>query len=238
MRFMSICDEERILKYIRNVKDVLEQLKNIEIDAKIKRIIELSELYLKDAEHYLRKEDYFTSLACISYAEGLLDSLRLLNMVSFKWPRREIFKKRKRVIVGGVFEIIHPGHIYFLREASKLGKVIAVVARDTTILKNKKRFPIIPEKQRLEVIKNIKYVDEAYLGSEKFDILETIEKYRPDIILLGPDQDTLYNKIIKIVEENKLNIEIKKLESRIDKHGFSSTSKIIDRIIQMFCKES
>ncbi|MCD6562969.1 MAG: cytidylyltransferase family protein [Thermoproteales archaeon] len=231
---MTVCDNERILKYIENVRSVLKQLRYVDIDENTRKIIKLSELYLRDAEYYLGKNDFFTSLACISYAEGLLDSLRFSGKVSFEWPKRDIRCKRKRVMVGGAFEIIHPGHIFFLREASKLGRVIVIVARDKTIMKNKNRHPIVPEEQRLKVIKSIKYVDEAYLGSEDFDILETIEKYKPDIIFLGPDQDFLYKKISDIVNKMKLDIKVEKLSSRIDVCGYSSTSKIISKILEMF----
>ena len=38
-----------------------------------------------------------------------------------------------KVLIAGNFDVIHPGHIHFLTEASKLGEVIVVVARDETI---------------------------------------------------------------------------------------------------------
>jgi len=69
----------------------------------------------------------------------------------------------------GTFDLIHPGHGYYLEESKKVGgknaRLIVVVARDSTV-RSKKRFPVVDEKQRLEVIKMIKSVDEAYLGDE------------------------------------------------------------------------
>ena len=233
---MLLEDKERILTYIENVKKVLEQLQYVRTDEEIKKIVDLSELYVKDALYYLNKKDYFTSLACISYAEGLLDSLRLMGKVAFEWPKERIIPKEKRVLVGGAFELIHPGHIFFLKEASKMGRVIVIVARDATILKTKKRPSIIPEKQRLEVVKGIKYVDEVYLGFEDFDLLRTIKRYKPDVILLGPDQDFLHEKLSEIVREKGICVKIVKLESRMKKFRYSSTSRILQKIIEMYNK--
>jgi cytidyltransferase-like protein len=92
------------------------------------------------------------------------------------------------VLVGGVFDIIHPGHIYFLREAKALGDVLLVsVARDKTVVKMRGRRALNNEKLRLDLVQSIRIVDLALLGSER-DILETVERTRPDIIALGYDQ--------------------------------------------------
>ncbi|GAH88551.1 unnamed protein product, partial [marine sediment metagenome] len=61
---------------------------------------------------------------------------------------------KRRVLVAGTFDLIHAGHIYLINEASKLGDVYVVVATDD----NREIFsgerPIIPQEQRLEIIKN------------------------------------------------------------------------------------
>ncbi|MHC1592658.1 MAG: adenylyltransferase/cytidyltransferase family protein, partial [Methermicoccaceae archaeon] len=72
----------------------------------------------------------------------------------------------KRVLATGTFEFLHPGHLYFLSEAKKLGdELVALVARDSMI--RHKPTPIIPEQQRLEMVAALKVVDKAVLGSEK-----------------------------------------------------------------------
>jgi len=82
----------------------------------------------------------------------------------------------------GTFDIIHPGHGYYLRESKNLGgkdtKLVVVVARDVTVRK-RKRVPIVNEVQRLEVVKMLKPVDEAYLGhtTDMFEIVE--DHHRP-----------------------------------------------------------
>ena len=95
---------------------------------------------------------------------------------------------KRRVLVAGTFDLIHAGHIYLINEASKLGDVYVVVATDD----NREIFsgerPIIPQEQRLEIIKNLKNVKDARLGRSDNDTLKTVEEIKPDIILLGPDQ--------------------------------------------------
>ena len=75
----------------------------------------------------------------------------------------------------GTFDLLHPGHGIYLNEAKKLGgedaKLYVVIALDSTVEK-RKRYPIVGEQQRLELIKMIKGVDEAYLGNENGDFLK------------------------------------------------------------------
>ena len=71
-----------------------------------------------------------------------------------------------KVMATGTFDLLHMGHIYYLKEAKKLGdKLTVVVAKDSTV-RMLKHEPINPEEIRLDLIKEVKVVDEAYLGYE------------------------------------------------------------------------
>ncbi|MEM1710739.1 MAG: DUF357 domain-containing protein, partial [Sulfolobales archaeon] len=143
------------------VEKALSKVKEDEVRVReAKEVLELVRTYVSDSKYYFGREDYITSLSCIAYAEGLLDALRLLNLVSFSWE----YPKVRRVLVGGTFDIIHPGHIYYLSEASRLGLVYAVVARDSTVRRVKGKEPINDEVSRLEVLSSLKYVYKAILG--------------------------------------------------------------------------
>ncbi len=73
----------------------------------------------------------------------------------------------KKIVATGTFSIIHPGHLLFLEEARKLAdELIVIVARDRNIKKRKNDI-VIPEKQRLRVVKALKVVDRAILGDEE-----------------------------------------------------------------------
>ena len=140
----------------------------------------------------------------------------------------------KKVLVAGTFDILHPGHIFLINEAAKLGDVYVIVATD----KNRERFsgelPIIPEEQRLEVIKNLKNVKKAKIGRKDNNILFTISDINPDIILLGPDQKIDINFLRKTLKENGLeHIEVKRLTIYYDKYELNSSSLIKRKIFEV-----
>jgi len=113
----------------------------------------------------------------------------------------------KVVLSGGVFDIIHPGHIHTLYAAKLLGDVlVVVVATDKTAEKMKKRVPIHNQKLRCQLVNSLKIVDLCIIGEEG-DIFQTVKKVKPQIIALGYDQ--IHQE--KFITEGcrKLNLEIK-----------------------------
>lgn len=167
---------KRIEKYIKGMD---ERLKNI--DSANNKVVELARLYTEDSKYYLEKGDYVTALVDIVYAEGLLDAKEIYENND---PKSNVSKK---VFVAGTFDILHPGHIEFLKEASKYGRVYVTVARDSNSERIKGRKPINDEQTRLEIIKSVRYVFDAILGDQE-DFLKSVERINPDIIFLGPDQ--------------------------------------------------
>lgn len=94
----------------------------------------------------------------------------------------------KRVMVFGTFDILHPGHISFLRQAKKLGDFLIVsLARENNIRKIKGHKARHSEKQRQTMLEAIKYVNKAVLGATD-DYIKHIVSQKPDIIALGYDQ--------------------------------------------------
>ena len=92
------------------------------------------------------------------------------------------------VLAGGVFDIIHPGHISTLNAAKALGDVlVVVVATDNTAVKMKKRNPIHSQEQRQELVNSLEVVDLCLIGQEE-NIFKTVKHVRPQIIALGYDQ--------------------------------------------------
>lgn len=211
--------DERAKRYIENLREVLSALEGGDLGP-AQRLIEQAWSYLSDAEFYLERGDAVTSIACSSYAEGLLDALALLGIAKIDWPR----EPRPVVLVGGAFEILHPGHLHLLRQARQLGRVVVIVARDSTVQRMKGRLPVIPEQQRLEVVKSIRYVDEAYLGSEPFDVEGVLRKHKPDIVLLGPDQDYIEKLVHEAASRLNLPTKIVKLKNRVGDTNFSSST--------------
>ena len=228
----TVNPEIKINAYIRNVANALDQ---IEREGVRNEVVEIAKAYLKDSIYYLSRGDQFTALATIAYAEGLLDALRLLGMAHFNWSKTDdlIRRAQNKVFVAGTFEIIHPGHIAYLRHAWTLGRVVAVIARDSTVRKIKGRDVIIPENQRLEVISNIVYVHKARLGYED-DMFRVVEEERPNIILLGPNQPFNEDWLREELRRRGLgNIEVIRFNDYVD-CPLCSTTKILKAISSRF----
>ncbi len=104
----------------------------------------------------------------------------------------------KKVMVFGVFDLLHPGHIAFLKQAKDLGNFLIVsVARDKNVKKIKKSMPVFDEKTRMDHIKQLKLANKIVLGGDK-DPWPHILKEKPDIIALGYDQKNYVGDDLKL----------------------------------------
>ncbi len=140
---------------------------------------------------------------------------------------------KKKVLIAGTFDILHPGHIFLIEEAAKLGDVYVIVATD----KNRRFYsgeaPIIPEQQRLEVIRSIKNIKDAKLGRHDNDTLKTVESINPDIILLGPDQKFSTEKLQNALKMKGMkDIDVIRLDEYYDKYKLHSSSLIKKKILE------
>ena len=127
------------------------------------------------------------------------------------------------VLAGGVFDIIHPGHISTLNAAKTLGDVlVVVVATDNTAVKMKKRRPIHSQEQRQELVNSLSVVDLCLIAQEN-DIFKTINLVKPRMIALGYDQVHQEQFITEGCKKIKLDAKVARLQSPIPE---SSSSKI------------
>ncbi|MEX0657261.1 MAG: adenylyltransferase/cytidyltransferase family protein [Nitrosopumilaceae archaeon] len=131
----------------------------------------------------------------------------------------------KVVLAGGVFDIIHPGHIHTLNSAKALGDVlIVVVATDKTAQKMKKRVPLHNQKLRRELVDSLLMVDLCVVGNEE-DIFKTVDLVRPEIIALGYDQVHQEKFIIDGCRKLDLEIKVARLQSPIPEFSSSKIEK-------------
>jgi len=134
-------------------------------------------------------------------------------------------KGKKIVLAGGVFDIIHPGHIHTLNAAKALGDVLVVaIATDKTAQKMKKRQPLHNQELRRELVSCLSMVDKAIVGHED-DIFETVRAIKPDIIVLGYDQVHQEQFISDGCKRINLDVEIVRLQSPIPKLSSSEIEK-------------
>jgi len=132
---------------------------------------------------------------------------------------------KKIVLAGGVFDIIHPGHIHTLNAAKALGGILVVaIATDKTAKKMKKRSPLHNQELRRELVSYLSMVDEAIVGHED-DIFQTVKEVKPNIIVLGYDQVHQEKFISDGCKRINLNVEIVRLESPVPHLSSSEIEK-------------
>ncbi|MEK7115819.1 MAG: adenylyltransferase/cytidyltransferase family protein, partial [Patescibacteria group bacterium] len=96
---------------------------------------------------------------------------------------------KKIVMCFGAFDVLHPGHDDYFRQAKEHGdELFVVVARDVTVVDVKGNLPSMNEDARLEAVLDHPLVDDARLGypGDKYKIIEEVN---PDVLCLGYDQE-------------------------------------------------
>jgi cytidyltransferase-like protein len=185
----------------------------------------LTELYLSG----ITGKSHIDNLTKKGFTQKLID-LEIDELIKNKLVKEdrsaltELGRSSLRVVLaGGVFDIIHPGHIYTLNAAKSLGDVlIVVVATDNTALKMKKRQPLHSKEQRQELVDSLVMVDLCLIGQED-DIFKTVNLVKPQIIALGYDQVHQEKFIIDGCKKIQLDAKVARLQSPIPE---SSSSKI------------
>jgi len=110
----------------------------------------------------------------------------------------------KKVYVGMSADLIHPGHINIIREASRLGEVIVGLLTDHAIA-SYKRLPYLTYEQRKEVIGDIKGVS-SIVPQHTLDYTDNLHEIKPDIVVHGDDwqvgvQAQTREKVIEVLAE-------------------------------------
>ncbi len=136
---------------------------------------------------------------------------------------------KKQIVIAGTFDILHPGHIFLITEAAKLGEVTVVIARDENVVHTKGHPVIVPERQRLFMVQALKGVSKAVLGNLGSDFVKIIEELNPDILMLGPNQDISMEQVQNRLREKGLSTRVIRLEALFDEFPLNSTTRIIEK---------
>ena len=136
----------------------------------------------------------------------------------------------RRVVATGTFDILHPGHLYYLEESKKLGDELwVIVARDANV-RHKPR-PIIPEEHRLQMVAALKPVSHAILG-DKTDMFHPIKEIQPAVITIGFNQHFDETKLHQQLAERGLTPEIVRIGKYADE-DLCSSRFVVQRIIDV-----
>ena len=125
---------------------------------------------------------------------------------------------RNRVMATGMafgkFVLVHSGHLHYLEQAkSYVDELIVVVASDSTVEKTRGKV-FVPAEQRREVIAALKPVDKAVIGDDG-DFYRPVAEHKPDVLVLGPDQEVDEDKIAYDLECRGLNPKIGSLQNPV-----------------------
>ena len=96
---------------------------------------------------------------------------------------------KKKVFVSGCYDMLHSGHVAFFKQASAYGDLYVGIGSDATIEQLKHRKTVYSERERLYMVKAIRYVTDAFInpGSGMMDFIDTIDKVKPDIFVVNSD---------------------------------------------------
>src|SRR3990167_6010038 len=91
---------------------------------------------------------------------------------------------KRKVLAGGAFQLIHPGHLRFLRFAASKGTLTVVIAHDRTVRRSRGSL-LAPARERAELVAALGY--RTVIGHPG-DFFKVVRRLRPALIVLGPDQ--------------------------------------------------
>lgn len=131
-----------------------------------------------------------------------------------KWQMRT-------VLAAGVFDILHPGHLYFLRQAKALGKkLVVVITSDATALKQGKK-TVFTEVERQALVQSLAFVDKVLIGA-RGQVFASVLDIKPDVVALGYDQWQNISGLKKQLEKLGWRGQV----IRIKKYGNYASSKV------------
>ena len=137
----------------------------------------------------------------------------------------------RRVVAQGTFDLLHPGHVHYLREAAAHGDELhVIVARGHNVAH--KTPPVLPDRQRRDVVAALAPVDEARLGHEE-DFLVPIADIDPDVIVLGHDQHHDADAVRAAVAERGVGCEVTRASALSPRYEgeLLSTGRIVDAVV-------
>ncbi len=159
---------------------------------------------------------------------GQVISLKKLKELRKKWRKQG----KKLVFTNGCFDLLHLGHIRYLKKAKSLGDILVVGLnsdRSVKKIKGEKR-PILPEKERAEILSSLWFVDYVVLFNEETPE-RLIKELEPDVLVKGADW-----KLKEIVGADLVRSR-GGVVRRIPLYKSRSTTSVIDEIIRRYCSD-
>jgi len=198
-------------------------------DEEAKRAVRAAYLLQLGRGHFTEQE-FSGKVGRLIFQDALNESLIASKNVGAEHRYELTSQGRSRVkvvLAGGVYDVLHLGHLAALTEAKNLGDVlVAVVATDATVKLLKGRNPIFPEEDRRALVEGLKPVDRAILGYEDvgFGFEQILSDVKQDVVAFGFDQESLEKTVRRIIERRKLSIQMVRLSRFEHEQYLNSTS--------------
>jgi cytidyltransferase-like protein len=143
--------------------------------------------------------------------------------------RKQTFKNKKSVLVGGCFDLIHFGHLKFLEAAKKEGDfLIVALESDEFINKNKRKVPLHRQPERAEILANLNMVDIIILlpfFQTNEEYFELVKKISPSIIAVTEGDKQLENKR---KQAELIGAEVKEVVPNLNNFSTRNIAKVFD----------
>ncbi|ERG96586.1 MAG: cytidyltransferase-related domain protein [Haloquadratum walsbyi J07HQW2] len=147
-------------------------------------------------------------------------------------------EKAECIVAQGTFDILHPGHIHYLTEAATFGTELhVIIARRANVTHKPK--PVLPDRQRRDVVDALDIVTAAHLGHSE-DIFIPIEQLQPDVIVLGHDQHHDIDAVRDALTSRGIECDVVRASARDPRYEeeILSTGTIVDQILTQRGSES
>lgn len=131
------------------------------------------------------------------------------------------------VVASGCFDCLHIGHLDYLHMAKDMGDYLLVLVESDEKVVLKKGFVFMPENQRIEIIRALKFVDSAYIINTS--VAEELIHIKPDIFAKGGDRtlETIPVEEILVCQHNKIKL-ITGLGKKIE-----SSTRLINKVKEL-----
>lgn len=142
----------------------------------------------KNAASLKHSKKITTSEKCENMLQNILGSGKLIPAKDIERTVTALKSSGcKVVLTQGVWDLIHEGHARYLQKAKKLGDVLIVAIDTDEVVKHRKgpNRPIVPEKERVNMISHIKHVDLIVMKESKTDNEKLIKLIKPDILVVS-----------------------------------------------------
>ncbi|MFA5954504.1 MAG: adenylyltransferase/cytidyltransferase family protein [Patescibacteria group bacterium] len=114
----------------------------------------------------------------------------------------------KKVLIFGTFDLLHPGHLSFLKEAGDIGSVVVALTPDALLVTYKGRPAVNPYAVRKRRLERLTWVQEVVSADAIPNTYSILMRVKPEVILLGYDQGHLAKQLTTRIREYHLKIDI------------------------------